>query len=235
MFMDLLVLADSDGVVDMTYEAISRRTNVPIDEVKKYLHELGQPDPASRSKLNEGRRIIPIDSGRGWGWQIVNYSHYREIKDEEARRAYFRDAKRKSRNKRGLKKSKTPFDQSGQSLTSASASTSMFPSALGEVPEGLRSPVFNDAWDQWKKHRREIRKPITPTSERQQLAQLQVMGEKRAVAAINHSIANGWQGIFEPDQKNGTNQKPITESNRSVGTLNEGKSVQYRGVGRVVS
>ena len=24
------------------------------------------------------------------------------------------------------------------------------------------------------------------------------MGEARAIAAINHSIANGWQGIFEP-------------------------------------
>ena len=37
---------------------------------------------------------------------IVNYQHYREIRDEEARREYFRDAKRKQREgkkKRGGK------------------------------------------------------------------------------------------------------------------------------------
>src|SRR6266487_6185793 len=78
MFMDLLVLADSDGVVDMTAEAISRRTNVPIEEVTKYIADLQQPDPMSRSKMEEGKRIVAIDSKRGWGWKIVNYRHYRK-------------------------------------------------------------------------------------------------------------------------------------------------------------
>src|SRR5689334_4065743 len=99
MFMDLLVLADSDGAVDMTPEAISRRTNVPLDEVTKYINELCQPDPLSRSKLHEGKRLIPLDSQRGWGWKIVNYEHYREIRDEAARREYFRDKQRERRRK----------------------------------------------------------------------------------------------------------------------------------------
>lgn len=122
MFMDLLVLADSDGVVDMTLEAISRRTNVPIAEVQKYITELGQPDNTSRSKLKEGRRIVPIDSQRSWGWQIVNYAHYRQVKDEEARRSYFRDAKRKQR--RGYKSQRQVVDKDGQVLTPSSASSS---------------------------------------------------------------------------------------------------------------
>ncbi len=33
---------------------------------------------------------------------------------------------------------------------------------------------------------------------RNQLLALAEMGEPRATAAIKHSIANGWQGIFEP-------------------------------------
>ena len=89
MFMDLLVLADSTGAVDMTLEAISRRTNVPIEEVEKYINELCQPDSKSRSKLHEGKRLVPLDDRRDWGWMIVNYQHYRQIKDEEARRLYF--------------------------------------------------------------------------------------------------------------------------------------------------
>lgn len=100
MFMDLLVLADSDGVVDMTPEAISRRTNVPMDEVVKYVKELCQPDAKSRSQLHDGKRLIPLDTNRDWGWIIVNYAHYRKVRDEEARREYFRSAMRKSRKKK---------------------------------------------------------------------------------------------------------------------------------------
>jgi len=122
MFMDLLVLADSDGVVDMTAEAISRRTNVPIEEVTKYIADLQQPDPMSRSKMEEGKRIVAIDSKRGWGWKIVNYRHYRKIRDEEARRSYFRDAKRKQRRKQDVKD--TLVDNGGQCQTVSSAYSS---------------------------------------------------------------------------------------------------------------
>src|SRR4029077_1663246 len=97
MFMDLLVLADRDGVIDMTHEAISRRTNVPIEEVQKYIIELQQPDNKSRSKMEEGRRLVPVDSHRDWGWKVVNYHHYRKIRDDEIRRQYFRDKMRKYR------------------------------------------------------------------------------------------------------------------------------------------
>ncbi len=97
VFMDLLVLADRDGVVDMTLDAISRRTNVPEEIVAHAIAELMKADRKSRSHQEEGRRITPIDSHRDWGWQIVNYEHYRNIKDEEARRTYFRDKKREQR------------------------------------------------------------------------------------------------------------------------------------------
>ena len=68
------------------------------------LVELGRPDPKSRSPGHEGRRIISVDSHRDWGWIIVNYVHYRAIRDEESRRAYNRDAKRKERAKKSPRK-----------------------------------------------------------------------------------------------------------------------------------
>lgn len=97
VFMDLLVLADRDGVVDMTLDAISRRTNVPEEIVAHAIAELMKPDRASRSHEEDGARIVLLDSHRDWGWQIVNYDHYRQIRDEESRRAYFRDKKREQR------------------------------------------------------------------------------------------------------------------------------------------
>jgi hypothetical protein len=102
VFMDLLVLADSEGVVDMTMSAIARTTNVPLEVVQKAIAELSAPDEHSRSPDEEGRRIALIDSHRDWGWRIINYAHYRQLRDEEGRRAYHRDYMRKKRKAAGV-------------------------------------------------------------------------------------------------------------------------------------
>lgn len=99
-FEDMLKLADSSGAVDMTEEAISRRINLPLEKVKNFTVELAAPDAQTRTPTHDGRRIIRLDPGRAWGWLIVNYEHYRNIRNEEERRAYNRDAQRKSRDKK---------------------------------------------------------------------------------------------------------------------------------------
>jgi hypothetical protein len=55
------------------------------------------------------------------------------------------------------------------------------------------------AWDRWEKHRTEIRKPIRPTMRLAMQGKLASWGEPRAVAAIDHTIAMGWQGLREPE------------------------------------
>lgn len=57
------------------------------------------------------------------------------------------------------------------------------------------------AWGAWCRHRLEIKKKITPETASGQLGKLAAMGETRAIAAIRHSIAGGWTGIFEPDSR----------------------------------
>lgn len=104
VFMDLLVLADSDGVIDMTEEAVSRRTNVPLEDVKAAIEYLSSPDTRSNSPNDEGRRLLPVDERKPWGWQIVNYHHYRAIRDEATRREYFREYRRAEREKKREKK-----------------------------------------------------------------------------------------------------------------------------------
>jgi len=61
------------------------------------------------------------------------------------------------------------------------------------------SPAFAEAWAKWKRHRSEIKKPLKPTMEAEQLAELAAMGELRAVACLLHTIAKGWQGLREPE------------------------------------
>lgn len=138
LFMDLLVLADPTGVVDMTPDAIARRTNIPQDIVERCLSELCQPDVKSRSPLEEGKRIIPIDSRRDWGWKIVNYAHYRKIRDQEVRRSYFRDYQRKRRHKLQVVKDKK-VDPVDKVEISSSPSKSKSKCTHSEAEEFCRS------------------------------------------------------------------------------------------------
>lgn len=70
-------------------------------------------------------------------------------------------------------------------------------------PAELDTDEFHAAWAVWHKHRREIRKPLTPTSITQQLRQLATWGPARAIAAITHTVAKGWQGLREPEVETG--------------------------------
>lgn len=69
------------------------------------------------------------------------------------------------------------------------------------IPPQLDTPAFREAWSLWTHHRKEIRHGLTPTTVKRQFARLIKWGPDRAVAAIDHSIANGWEGIFEPDRQ----------------------------------
>jgi hypothetical protein len=174
VFMDLIVLADLDGVIDKTHEAIARLTNVPLEHVQRAIHELESPDPKSRSDTEEGRRLMRLDDHRDWGWQIVNYEVYRNIRDEEARRAYFRERKRIERERKrlsnGVLDSQTKSNESTKEDTSVSSSFSLSleegsreepkrdktrPLTAKEVEEhvvGYLELTQNDAfwlWDHW--------------------------------------------------------------------------------------
>jgi uncharacterized phage protein (TIGR02220 family) len=96
-FQQLIILADRNGDVDMTPEAISRRTTIPLEIIRQGLSALEQPDKDSRSPALEGRRIVRLSEDRAWGWNIVNYTHYRAIRSQEERREYMRNYQRQRR------------------------------------------------------------------------------------------------------------------------------------------
>jgi len=98
-FQQLIILANRHGEVDMTADAISRRTTIPLEIIKKGLAALAEPDSGSRTPDEEGRRIVLIASHRDWGWRIVNYEKYRKIRSEDERREYQRVIMAKRRQK----------------------------------------------------------------------------------------------------------------------------------------
>lgn len=109
-FTDLLILADLNGVVDMTPTAIAARTRIPHDKVVGFIARLAAPDLESRTPEHEGRRIILLDKHRSWGWLIVNYAKFRQIASEEQRREKTAARMRKLRAKDGATEEKATCD-----------------------------------------------------------------------------------------------------------------------------
>lgn len=100
VWLTILPMADRNGHIDMTYQAMSALTGWPIDLLKQAIAELMAPDPESRSDENEGRRLELIDAHRSWGWRVVNHGKYREkarkASYDAARTESGRDAERKA-------------------------------------------------------------------------------------------------------------------------------------------
>jgi len=96
-FQQFIVLCDSDGVVDMTPSAISRRTGIPIEHIKAGIELLEKPDPWSRTPDEEGRRLLRLDNHREWGWQIVNHQKYKGLQDYDTVKQQNRDRQRRRR------------------------------------------------------------------------------------------------------------------------------------------
>lgn len=99
-FQQMIVLADADGIVDMTPQAICAHTSIPIEIIEKGLRKLAEPDPFSRTPGEEGKRIVCIDEHRPWGWQIVNYLKYKHLKDSDEVREQNRVRAQRYRDKR---------------------------------------------------------------------------------------------------------------------------------------
>jgi len=113
----MIALADGDGNVDMTEAALARRTNVDVHTVHNAIEKLSKPDPASRSPERGGRRIVPIDVHRDWGWHLVNREKYADIRSSGDRTTYWREQKRRKRAEKGISCLSTS-GQSGQSTAS---------------------------------------------------------------------------------------------------------------------
>ena len=82
------------GRVELNPKKLADTLGGKIEEVEKAITFLCSPDPDSRNKDHGGCRMIKEGEYQYW---IPNHAHYRNIRDEEARREYNRLAKQKSR------------------------------------------------------------------------------------------------------------------------------------------
>jgi len=96
VWITMLAMADRDGYVTSSLPGLADVARVPLDQTIDALTKLSSPDPYSRTKDYEGRRIEEVEGG----WRILNYIKYRNMKSREERRIQVREAVRRHREKK---------------------------------------------------------------------------------------------------------------------------------------
>jgi hypothetical protein len=193
VWLYMLALADWRGEVDKTPEFISALTGMPLGDLKAGISNLSSPDPRSRSHAEEGRRLIPIDDHRDWGWKIVNIQKYRDKASGIDQVKDGRNAAKVRRHKEGHRR--TPADTGETTGTPTHTHTQTREESV-PPPEGLDIK----AWAEWEAYRKSIKKPISLASRIRAQEQMAKLGDRQS-EAVAHSIANGWTGLFAPDKK----------------------------------
>lgn len=98
VWITMLALADKNGEVQGSVPGIARVAGVAVDDCRAAVAKFLSPDPDSRTKDDEGRRIEEIEGG----WHLLNHRKYREMASkDESREA---EAKRKARYRDKLKR-----------------------------------------------------------------------------------------------------------------------------------
>ena len=99
VFVNMLTRCDKNGVDDRVPRAISDEVGLSLERVDSAIQKLEGSDAYSRSRNNDGRRIELIDPERPWGWVIINYDKYRQIRKADDRRVYMQQLMQKKREK----------------------------------------------------------------------------------------------------------------------------------------
>ncbi len=92
----ILAAKDQDGFVSISPDALAALWTCDVGPIQKAWDVHASPDPKSKNKEYEGRRIIPMDDGR---WLVVSHEYYRDKHREAARKEASRVAKARQRAK----------------------------------------------------------------------------------------------------------------------------------------
>jgi hypothetical protein len=95
LWIAFLAMKDENGFVQGTRTGIHRESNLPKDVFDRCLKYLESPDPLSKSKEYEGRRIEEVEGG----WIVLNADKYQAREDMKRQKTRERVRKWRERQK----------------------------------------------------------------------------------------------------------------------------------------
>jgi len=233
----LLAACREDGIARISSVGVASRCYLSIDVAKKSLDILQSPDSESRSTNDNGIRVRRVDGG----FEIVNYFKYRAYLYSDNHEAV-KKRKQRNGGQKGTCPQMSPnsgdisasasasvFEGDARgNISKESATIIENESNDGKTKKNIlvekqsvtlpwNTETFVSAWSRWNKYKKKQHgfRFKCFDSEQSALNKLKRMcdTEKRALDAIEYSIASGYQGIFE-ERKN--TYKPITYASKEL-------------------
>ena len=234
VWITMLAIADKNGEVQASVPGLARLAGVTIEGCESALKALLSPDPHSRTKVLQGRRIVEIDGG----WELVNYAKYRRMASEEdAREA---NAKRQSRHRARMEEvtesnamsqernamsrcsngDVTPDDHKQRQKAEADSEEKAekkkkkakpekvcISDIAPLLPEQFQTEEFKEQWQGFIEHRKMKKAPLTEIAVKMFASDFIKWGPRKTIEAIKVTVKGGkWTGIFE--QKDIPNEAP---------------------------
>jgi hypothetical protein len=140
----MLAMANKNGFVFASIPGLANRARVDIESAREAIQKFQQPDPDSRTKDFEGRRIEEVDGG----WRLLNYAKHRAIRDEEERREYMKNLMRKKRSVSNVSRSNPSLSQAEAEAEAEAEAVKSKPSSRSASTDSL----FEKAYEQYPRH-----------------------------------------------------------------------------------
>ena len=208
LWITMLAMCDARGEIQTSIPGLARRAGITLEECERGLATLSSPDAYSRTKEHDGRRIREVSGG----FELLNHGRYRQLLSHEERKEYNRkkQAESRAKQKEAVKEMSNFVNESQQCQHIAEAEYRLqIPEAeiktgtnkKEQLPPPFSSEQFATAWIGWQKYKSERRQKLTSSTISGTFAKFTKWGEAKSIEAIELSISNGWQGLFEPETK----------------------------------
>jgi hypothetical protein len=209
LYIELLCYCWREDWIPANSSAIAQLCGCHDSAIIEPCLQLFQPHPDDPSKLVHKRlqeEKIKQDQYRNErslsGRRGAKSRWSREIKESHAGEAHGILADSSANGSAISSAINQPIAKNGSSTSSStSKKKGDKPASLEEIefPANLQTDAFARTWESYLAYRKESRrKNLAPASKKVQLRDLSEAGHDEAIAAINRTIANGWQGIFPP-------------------------------------
>lgn len=135
VWITMMAMADRNGEVQGTVPGLARIAGVPTEDCRAALTRFLSPDPDSRTKDDEGRRIQEIDGG----WALLNHGKYRDMASDA-------DRKEKAAIRQRRFQARSRSNDAGVTHSNADVTPEITPRVqiqkTKEESDPLSSPVF---------------------------------------------------------------------------------------------
>ncbi len=88
-----MALANRDGVAETSIPGLAVAAQVTLEQTQDAINRLSSPDPFSRTKEHEGRKLREVDGG----YELINHGKYHDLMSAEDQRAKAAERQRKHR------------------------------------------------------------------------------------------------------------------------------------------